>query len=287
MAEIGKRPEHRVYQRRINKKDHEEDTLVDGLNAAYTIDDQSGNREYALVIWQVFAKSQRREKTILAVQSPFILRAFREVIKSHPSVPSNFEQPVELESPFQMLIHHWDDLDDYRKKTDDDDMRLHLGLLFDFMKSELGPDRERLLAAMNSETVTYATLWTLFVPGRLLYKKENGHPWLLRCIKTAYEEYKTAGKICHVHCLYTDFNGKIKGDATHIVDIRQKDSFGGDNPATISSLPVYPIEYWSKDEDEVAKLEERLRARGKTFLDIKDIQLVHHDGLAQYLKGRS
>ncbi|KAK4166268.1 P-loop containing nucleoside triphosphate hydrolase protein [Cladorrhinum sp. PSN259] len=284
MAEFGKRPEHRVYQRRINKKDQEEDTLVNGLNAAYAVDDASGNREYALVVWQVFSKNQRRENTILAVQSPFILRAFRDVIKSHPSVPSNFEQPVEMETPFQMLIHHWDGLDALRKTTDDDDVRLHLGLLFDFMKSELGPARDRLLSTMESGKVTYATLWSIFVPGSLLYMEENGHPWLLRCIKTAYEEYTSAGKICHVYCQYTDYNGNIKGDTTRTVNIRQKAYFGGDNPAVISSLPVYPIEFWSRDEEERSRLMERLRERGRRFLNLKGIQLMHYDGLAQYLK---
>ncbi|KAK3990825.1 P-loop containing nucleoside triphosphate hydrolase protein [Cladorrhinum sp. PSN332] len=284
MAEFGKRPEHRVYQRRINKKDQEEDILVDGLDAAYAVADKTGSREYALVIWQVFAKNHRREKTILGVQSPYVLRAFRDVIKSHPSVPSNFEQPVELESPFQMLIHHWEDLDVYRKNTDDDDVRLHMGLLFDFMNSELGADRERLLASFESKTITYATLWSIFVPGRLLYLEDNGHPWLLRCNKTAYEEYTSAGKICHVYGQYTDYNGNIKGDATHKVDIKQKDCFGGDNPAVISSLPIYPIEYWSKDEDEISRLEEKLRARGRRFLSMRGIQLLHYDGLARYLK---
>ncbi|KAK4189827.1 ATPase, AAA-type, core [Podospora australis] len=284
MVEFGKRPEHRVYQRRITKKDREEDVLVDGLDAAYISKEQRENREYALVVWQVFNQKQRREKTILAVQSPFILRVFREVVKSHPAVPSTFEEPFEMDSPFQMLLHHWDDLEAHLKQTDDDDVRLHLGLLLDFMKSELGADRERLLTMIQKKSITYATLWSIFVPGQLLYLMDNGHPWLFRCVKTAYEEYSTRGKICHVYGQYTDFDGKLKGGATHVVDIRQKACFGGDNPASITSLPIFPLRFLTDSEEQISELKKTLTERGERFMKIKGVRFMYNNGLAQYLK---
>ncbi|KAK3322629.1 P-loop containing nucleoside triphosphate hydrolase protein, partial [Apodospora peruviana] len=274
--------EQKVYQKRYNRKtDRNEVVEVPALSSESLDDEQDLKREYALVIHEVYDKKHERVNTIVGVNSPFILKAFRDVVGSHPTVASDFQRPVELESPFQMLVHHWDKLDAYRNETDDDDVRMHLHLLFDFMNAELGQDRERILGMVQKRQISFKATWAIFVPGELIICADSGHPWLLRCTKTAYEEYNNRGPVCHVYGQYTDFNGEIFGDAEHQIDLIQKRSFGGDNPANITDLGIYPFKFWEGDHE---KLQKRLTERGRKMLEIRGACFKYYNGIAKYLK---
>lgn len=62
---------------------------------------------YALVIKRVFNEKHELESTSLKVNSPHLLRVFRELVgTSHWAVTSDFQKPFELKSPFQILIHY-------------------------------------------------------------------------------------------------------------------------------------------------------------------------------------
>ena len=287
MADVdtGTRLETLILRRKYDPKSREEkEVKVQSLKSTVLSEEQRKELEHALVIRQVYDATGRHEKTILNVNSPFILRAFRDVIKSHPIVPSTFEEPFELESPFQMLIHHWDDLDVHRRQTSDYDVRSHLNLLFDFMESELGPDYHRLQAMWQKGHITYETLWSTFKPGSLLITFEDGHPWLLRCLRTGYEVYNSIGPVCHVYGEYTDFDGRKLGDATHEVQIRQKRSLNGLHPGAINQLPIFPLSYWSQDETKIDELKKRLQIRGEAFKEIDGVAQRYYHGSAKFLR---
>ncbi|KAK3338921.1 P-loop containing nucleoside triphosphate hydrolase protein [Neurospora tetraspora] len=284
-VDAGTRLESLILRRKYDPKTREEkEVKVHNLKSDALSEEQRKELEHALVIRQVYDQNGRQEKTILNVNSPFILRAFRDVIKSHPIVPSTFEEPFELESPFQMLIHHWDDLDVHRRQTSDYDVRSHLNLLFDFMESELGPDYQRLQAMWQKGHITYETLWSVFKPGSLLITFENGHPWLLRCLRTGYEVYNSIGPVCHIYGQYTDFDGKTFGNATQEFQIRQKVSLNGLHPGPINQLPIFPLAYWTKDETKIDDLKRRLQIRGEAFKEIDGVALRYYHGTAKYLK---
>lgn len=73
------------------------------------------NDPYALVIRRIFGEKIELKSTTLQINSPHILKAFRDVVKSYPTVASDFTKPFELLSPFQKLMHYWDQLDQYRQ----------------------------------------------------------------------------------------------------------------------------------------------------------------------------
>ncbi|KAI0913045.1 P-loop containing nucleoside triphosphate hydrolase protein [Ustulina deusta] len=236
---------------------------------------------YALVINREFTiEDQSAPKSVtLKINSPQLLKTFHHVVGSYPSVPSDFKSPFEIGDPFQMLVHYWEELDDYRKETTDNETRMHLNLLFQFMENEVGPDRTKVLNMINKGQITYLSAWVIFRPGDVLFTTVMGHGWLMRCTKTVYEESTKIGPYFEVHCRYTDYDGKDVGDATHMTVLLQKRDFGAENPANIMDLGIFPRKYIDDDS-----LEAKYEKRGERFLDLRGCSVQGYDGLAQYLK---
>ncbi|CAI7657647.1 unnamed protein product [Penicillium glandicola] len=235
---------------------------------------------YALIVNRFLSEKNKLEKTTLQINSARLLKVFRELVKLYPTVPADFASPFELKDPFQILLHYWDELDERRQTTKDADERMHLNLLFDFMNHEIGPERERLLIMLRNKQITFLNAWCIFRPGDLVYTQFMGHPWLLRCQKTAYEESTKLGPYLEVHCLYTDHDGTITGEDSHVFRIYQKRSFAAENPAIITELPCFPRKFVEDQDD----LENRLIARGQRFLAIQGVAVTSYDGYGQFLK---
>lgn len=274
-ADIGKLCSIRIYTVREGKT-----TVKDGLEQEGVL---GSDPSYALVSKRVFNDKGVLEQMTLLINSPHLLRLCRDIIKFYPTVPADFESPFELESPFQMLYHHWDNLLQARDTLlgkDDDEARLHLGLLLDFMHIQLGSDRARVQSMLTKGHISYSLLWTIFRPGSLIYTEIQSQPWLLRLEKTAYEENQRIGKFIEVHCSYTDYDGSNVGRASHVIQILQKTYFAAENPCQVTRLPAFPREFIEKGEE----LENRLVERGNKFLSLTGLLVRKYDGLALYLK---
>ncbi|KAH7140403.1 P-loop containing nucleoside triphosphate hydrolase protein [Dactylonectria estremocensis] len=245
-----------------------------------TLPKDEADGTYALVINRHFSDKHEIESMTLRINSPHLLEAFRNVIKSYSTVAADFTCPFELESPFQMLVHSWDRLDAYRKETDSPLMRMHLNLLFRFMEQEIGPDREAILTMLRQKKITYKRAWVIYRPGDLVYTEVMRVPWLLRVHKTTYETSTTAGPYLTVYAKHCDGNDEKVGEASTSFVIYQKEHFGSEHPAQINTLPIYPREFLNRGDD----LEEELLLRGKKFLANRGVLTRDYDGLAQYLK---
>ena len=272
---VGTRCELRIWQQRYKRDGTQETVAVESLDGAHGFD-----KAYAVVVNQIFSERNRLDLTLLTINSAHILKAFRDVIQSYPTVPADFSEPFDMESPFRMLYHYWDDLDAYRKSSENDEARMHLNLLFDFMETDMGPEKKRCETNVKNGQVDYARLWTIYRPGDLQVRFENNHPWLLKMVKTAYEENTKEGKWMEVHCTYTDYDGTDVGEAKHIVKIHQKRYFASENPANITDLKVYPRKFLKEDDS----LEKRLFERGAHFLALQGTCVRQYDGLAEQMK---
>ncbi|KAL9110480.1 MAG: hypothetical protein Q9227_005024 [Pyrenula ochraceoflavens] len=275
---VGTRCELRILQQGYNEHGVPETKIVEDLGASPDI--QSSGSVHAIVVKRHLTERNRFDKTMLTINSARILKVFREVIKSYPTVASDFSGPFDMETPFQMLYHYWEDLVAYKESTKDDDMSKHLDLLFEFMEAEMGTEKRRCETQIRKGQVSFSRLWTIFRPGELQVRFENGHPWLMRLEKTAYEETQIKGKYFEVHCTYTDFDGKDVGEAKHSFEIRQKRFFASDNPANITDLVVFPRKFVDGDET----LEERLSRRGAEFLAYKKPCIRQYDGFAEHIE---
>lgn len=274
---VGRTCELRIRRQQYDRSGNAEDVIVDSLKVPRG---QGVDRAYGLVVNQVFTTENSLDKEIITINSEYILKAFLDVIGSYPTVASDFSEPFEMESPFQMLYHYWDDLDTYRDNLEDDVARMHLNLLFDFMETTMGPEKKKVEIQIKNRQIDFARSWSIYRPGDVQIRYEHGHPWLLRCVKTAYEENTTEGKWIEVHCIHTDFDGINFGEASHVTKIHQKRFFASEHPGNIRDLPIYPRKYCDETED----LEEKLLMRGRHFLSLNEICVRQYDGKAEFIK---
>jgi hypothetical protein len=240
----------------------------------------SNDASCALVIERTYDDKNKVENTTLQINSPYILNILKSLVKYYPAVPANFDVPFQLESPFQILFHYWEELHAaLDEESLGDDARMHLKLLLGVMKAELGADMDRVKSMLEASSINFSKLWTIFRPGCLVYTEKDSHPWLLRLEKTAYDENTSQGKYMEVHCTYTDYDGQSHGQATHLVTIYQKRVFAAENPCKVTRLPIFPLD-WLEDKG----IQERLAERGSRFLKIQGAQVRAYDGLARYLR---
>ncbi|KAI1143267.1 P-loop containing nucleoside triphosphate hydrolase protein [Hypoxylon sp. FL0543] len=273
---FGEKCDFKAYHETVK---HGQSTVEPTSNPFNKGDSFGEDDAYALVIRRKF-EEHHPSKTTLQVNSPYIQKAFRDVVKSYITVPSDFTSSLELNGPFEMLVHHWDELDEYRQSAADTVMREHLDLLFEFMEQEIKPDRDRALKMIQKQQITFENAWIIYRPGDILYTEVEGHPWLLVCKKTAYEEDMDNGPYLEVHCTYTDHNGVVAGEATHVVSMNQRTKFPAGNPVFITELNIYPRRFVKEGDS----LERFLKARGETFLSLEDLSTVAYDGAAEWLK---
>ena len=253
----------------------EEKTAVEGFGHV-----EPSTDHFALVVTRKMDKNHKLESTTLDVNSPYILKAFRDVIKSHPTIPSDFSSSVSIPIPSEMLFHHWDDLQNHSSNLDDDTARSHLALLLKFMDFDMGAARKSYLSQTRSGVVEFDNLGILFRPGDRVVTYVKSHPWLLNVVKTAYEKNDKRGRYCEIQCSYSDYDGEKYGVSKHMFRIYQKEDFGSDHPSKILDLKVFP---WACAPDDV-DLERNIRERGELFLSITGVLVRQYDGAAQYLK---
>ncbi|KAF7509051.1 hypothetical protein GJ744_008446 [Endocarpon pusillum] len=127
----------RIWQERYTRDGMQETVAVESLSKMHRFD-----TSYAIVVNQIFSEKNRLDLTRLTVNSAHILKAFRDVIGLYPTIAADFSEPFDMESPFQMLYHYWDDLDAYKESLEDDDARMHLILLLDFMEQDMGHEKK-------------------------------------------------------------------------------------------------------------------------------------------------
>ncbi|KAJ4383387.1 hypothetical protein N0V86_001434 [Didymella sp. IMI 355093] len=237
------------------------------------------DQEYAIVNNQIYNKQNQLEKEVLTVNSEQLLAAFRQVVVAHPVVASDFNEPFEMESPFQMLYHAWDDLHRYIEECNDDRTRMHLNLLFEFMESAMGPERRRCLGQLKKQQLDYSRLWTIYRPRDTLISYDHDNPRIFRCVKTAYEANKRMGPYFEVQCTFTDCDGTNIGEGRHTFQIRQKEFFVSEHPGNVRDLPVFPRSFVDDDG-----LEQRLYERGLQFMGLKGVCIRQYEGQAAYMK---
>lgn len=242
-------------------------------------ENKSDDNTYALVIKRSFTQ-EKPKKTTLTINSPHILKAFRDVIRSYDPVASDFTSSLSLQSPFTMLAHYWDELDQYRKALCETEGRKHMDLLFGFMEHELESDRNEALKMIQKGQIAFKNAWFIYRPGDVLYREFMGEPWLLLCKKAVYEELPDEGPYLEIHAVYTDHNGTIAGEAPLVMKLFQRVVFPQENPTAITGLSVYPRKYVPIGDS----LERRLKVRGDKFLALEDGSTCRYNGQAQWLK---
>ncbi|KXJ89923.1 P-loop containing nucleoside triphosphate hydrolase protein [Microdochium bolleyi] len=287
-AAVGTKCDFRAYHHTTKDGQPKITPIEEPFETSRATDDDSA---YALIVRRT-TELHKQDQLTLQVNSPFVLQAFREAIGSYTHVPSDFTSPCRLESPFNMLVHHYEDLAQYRETVAADpsssaEMMQHLDLLFKFMRHEVEPLRDEARAMIRKGQITYELAWVLYKPGEIMYTEAKGHPWLMVCNKSAYEDDRREGEYIEVSCSYTDSGGDdLIGLASKTVTMSQQSVFTGSEAVNIAELDIFPwaMHPLAATEDGKQALESKLRARGDVFKGLKDREVQGYQGAADYLK---
>jgi hypothetical protein len=242
-----------------------------------TVKPEMQHESYALVSTQSFDKYHKPDKTSLEINSPQLLRALKEVIKYYPGQPLIFESQAKIESPFAILYHHMQELEEYRTSATDEIAKKHVKLLLDYLDSGTGAEARKLA---SRGFTTFPLLWSIFKPGELLFKIENGHKRLYWLEKSAYEKGYFQGEYFQLNCLYTTYDGTQDGKAREDLKIYQQAECPSTNALEIIALSVIPLKY--HPDPEGVKIE--MSERGKRHEKLQGLHVMLYDGIFMCLK---
>ncbi|GAM91114.1 hypothetical protein ANO11243_091610 [Dothideomycetidae sp. 11243] len=275
-ADTAPGPHLKIWHSRPKDDGPREKVAVSSLGQSDKKDDDG----FAMVVERVFDDKHRLESTTLEVKSDQLLKAFREVVGTHPTIASDFSEPFTVTIPSEMLFHCWDDLAAYRSKSADDVTRAQLDDLLRFMDFDMGSTKRSFEGQVKGGLVEYTRLHMLFRPGDFVIHRVKSQPWLLRVTKSAYEEKPNCGKYFEVHCEHSDYDGTNHGRSPKVFTLMQRQLFGQHKPCKITELPVYPF----KRDEEEKDLLDRLHERGARHQTFAGVSVRQYDGPAEYLK---
>lgn len=135
--------------------------------------DFNPDASYALVSKHKFDPHGILKKVTLTINSPKLLDVMKAVIGDFSTTPASYEQPVEMESPFMDLYHHWERIENFHNKSEDDTTRTHLGLLLTFMQGDMGKQRSSVQDMIGRGKINFTSLWTIFKPGKSVFDHLN------------------------------------------------------------------------------------------------------------------
>ena len=270
-ANVGTRSEIKRLVRRTDKRG---EPIV--IEKASSLDSQDAPfASYSMVVKICYDGNNKYEKTTLAIQSPHILATLKSAITFYPGEPLDFEDSVTFEHPYMMLQHNRQELHEHYSRADGT-IQEHLKLLLDFLE-EASKEADKLRSA---NVMDFANLWSIFKSGTLQYQDEYGHERLYRLQKVGYGEDKVHGMYLRLNCLYTTCDGEATGSAEISHRIWESKEFVGASPSAITSLTVFPFEYFDGQD----KLKAKLVTRGQRYLEIKGVHVFRYEGLHLYLK---
>lgn len=246
------------------------------------ITDDDPYSKYALVSKQSFDENHKLTGTTLEINSPQLLNVLKEVITYYPGEALDFNTKFTIDDPFMMLIHHRDELREYREKTDDMTVKMHIALLLDYLAAEAGPKGVEINEMIETGTITFPLLWMIFKPGDLVCQYSNGHTRLFQVRRHGYGEHRSGGKYFDVSCSFVSFDGVKVGIASDKLRIWDRKEFFGLFPASITSLSVFPIKFLQSAER--SSTLEAMAERGERYLAINKMCVMEYHGLYLYLR---
>lgn len=226
--------------------------------------DQQEEREwakYAIISTRQFNHDGKHIATIIEITSPHILKALEHVAPYYPDAPVITKTSVTYYSPFELLVHCFEDLNDYRDKSVDDVAKLHIGLLIRVIRLEVGATLNELEGLLSAKKITYKLAWAIFRPGTIVFTEVNDEPEQCRVHSTVYVEKDFgAVRFMRVYVEQIDFDGKYFKTRKSCIIIP-----GFNGVAPIASLLVYPSKFHPEHDTIVRSIVER----GKKWYDIQ------------------
>lgn len=229
-------------------------------------------------------------RTSLKINSPAIITALQSVIEYYPS-HSFSEASNIIAEPYAPLIHHEEQLRVYRDRFHPDKIDSeenicqrntnaydHLGILQDVLFERSGREVEAERQRHARGVATFEMLWLLLRPGADVYYDFYGDGRHSAAVIKSVSGGMFGGPPVplEIQMWSMDYDGTKFGRRTQSMF-----QFPYDGENVITSLVVYPCEFWRKGSgnDETQPLKKKLEGRGKMFFRLAQRQCMDYDGV--------
>ena len=128
------------------------------------------------------------------IRSPLLKQILRDLCKEYPGFSGHKGKslfPMDMYEPFDGLFHCWDELLRLEEEHHNPDVREHIRLLHEVLEPYFKKPLKKLEECRKNGNITYNSLWTIFKPGELIYRKDvNGR----ECVERIDDMYYGANK---------------------------------------------------------------------------------------------
>ncbi|KAB5586251.1 hypothetical protein GE09DRAFT_1235499, partial [Coniochaeta sp. 2T2.1] len=246
------------------------------------------------------------QTTTLKVFSFAIIQALRDIVSYYPDVSLSGDT-VLFEAPYCPLVHHLDELEEYRAKhsqtpspsrhastadsavlpttsnVDDEPAETvdrgsrHIGRLLEYLNTTYGNRINSEKERHKRGLCTFSLVWILLKPGTTVYVRSGGKllAHVVRSVNvdpSIVEANGHAGAHIKVDVWCLDFDGRKVGRRSSTEYISH---FDGEQ--AIKSLNIFPCQFF--DKEDVGKHRAQLIEEGKRWFGLLKGGMVHYDGL--------
>ena len=227
--------------------------------------------DYALVVRKTGHGGDDTWKiSSITVFSPYILELFRTALKDYPGIATALDR-VELDAPFEPLLHRWEALDEGLKENNDLKARNHFNLFRQIVEPVLAPHLKAAAECKEYGVIPYESVWTIFPPGSLVTWEAEGQSNIGR-MEEAGTAWTMSGPAYQVTSDQVDWNGEVFGFIKETIKIQ---SYEGTRP--VSELSIVPLDL----KPNAVELKKAHIQRGRAFETLHGYHFKAYEGSAQ------
>ncbi|KAK7973425.1 hypothetical protein PG988_007559 [Apiospora saccharicola] len=230
-------------------------------NLRSTVAQESESKRKALVVRMGVSHGEGKPLALdsIVVQNQHIKDLLGDVFEGYGGITTSLKKLV-FRAPFHAFYYRWARFQDLlaQQKEEDAGASAYSQLLYNIVEHELKEPMEEASDLCSKGVITFELLWTIFKPGDRVYSYMNELDRFFVVTSTGYY-----GPMFKVHAIHTDWNGHTFGFSSTVLSIKV---FSG--AMKITDLNVHPSSYRTKEN----LMEDTLRARGKTFYDLRGVQ---------------
>lgn len=250
------------------------DRKYDGEDKPYFVErkkediDQADKKDW----WQLFSFCVVRrydsdddlDETCLYVNPQPLRQLLKDVIGNYPSDPIDVDD-VQITQPYHSLFHYRKELEEVglnRFEENEDNTSLEqLKLLLEWIKTtfELEIAAHERCMSSESKAISYERLWTLYIPGSLVYAKAHNEHRAFKIQDYWYDDDDDDNPCFNLRVHFVDYDGDAFGYRSNTLSIPKYSGV-----REVSSQLIRPFQF----VDNADEIKEKLMARGQRFKDL-------------------
>lgn len=223
--------------------------------------------EYCLIVTREFDISNTLLSTTLKIQSPYVVKALRDIVKFYPDNPVDVSDVITVGDPPALIYHYRNELQAYARRPGmDENTKLHIGYVMAYLQVQIGAVIEGLERHLAKGLMKFEWLWMIFRPGDLVYSPKNDELYYFK--KAEYAE----GAGYNLHCYHNNYDGTGVGrdHRTLLIPFFKE-------ARELFELPIIPLKLFPDPEG----VKRRLASRGKRFLALRGVHTQQHSSIGR------